>query len=170
MIVAPNSNFYGLWSCGVFLGVQKTLPQNLSLVACQCFTAGPIRMMRKPLARRRPDSMPTCLLLVVGFQPIWKICVKQVNKPYMDPISLFLLVKFDFFPKFWDENNPKEIRNHHPATSDNIHTSRILKKTSTVSMQFLTIKLPPHQGTRSEKRTKNVKGGSHLLFLEGLCI
>lgn len=88
----------------------------------------------------------------------------------MDPISLFLLVKFDFFPKFWDENNPKEIRNHHPATSDNIHTSRILKKTSTVSMQFLTIKLPPHQGTRSEKRTKNVKGGSHLLFLEGLCI
>ena len=99
MIVAQTQLLWvvELWCV---LGVPKTLPQNLSLVACQCFTAGPIRMMRKPLARRRPDSMPTCLLLVVGFQPIWKICVKQVNKPYMDPIShsfeLFLFVKLDF--------------------------------------------------------------------------
>ena len=65
---------------------------NASLVACQCLTAGPMRIIRKPLTRRRPDSIPT---------------------------------------------------------SDNNQTSRILKTTSTVSMQFL--------GARLEIQTHTIR-------------
>jgi hypothetical protein len=63
-----------------------------SLVACQCLPAGPMRIIRKPLTRRRPDSIPT---------------------------------------------------------SDNNQTSRILKTTSTVSMQFL--------GARLEIQTHTIR-------------
>ena len=75
----------------------------------------------------------------------------------MDPIShsvqLFLLVKLDFVSlNFGMKIITKKSKKHHPATSDNIHTSRILKKTSTVSMQFLRIKLPPATKEPGQKK------------------
>lgn len=95
---------------------DQTLPcRQVSLVACQCRTAGPMRMIRKPLAKRRPDSTPM---------------------------------------------------------RDNIHTSRTLRKTSTVSMQFLSVqvRIMPSKHSCIHSMPYHAKPYHHAIPCHTLCM